>query len=97
MSCNGLCTLIDQGLALTSSEKLSAAETNKYRNQQLDMVVRKGNLNLKELFPSQFFLQATENSMEDDIQYIKARLDGGHQRKKAFYINRIETRRYHRT
>ena len=57
------------------------------------MVVRKRNLNLKEFFPWHFFLQATENNMEDDVQYIKARLDGEHQRKKAFYINKIETQK----
>ena len=31
--------------------------------------------------------------MEDDVQSIKARVEGGHQRKKAFYINRIETQK----
>ena len=56
-------------------------------------MVRKRNLNVKDLFPSHFFLQATENRMEDDIMYIKARQGGGHQRKKAFYINRIETQK----
>lgn len=54
-------------------------ETFCYRKKQTykpkpDIVVRKRNQSLKQLFPSHFFLQATVNRMEDDVNSITARL-----------------------